>query len=91
MAQKATKICRVCGEEYQACRTVKKRPGVFYWKEVACSPEHGEEYLRQVLEARGVVDKIVEEPQVEPDAEVEVDEEDALFEPFNVYDEAEDW
>lgn len=50
----ATKLkCRVCGKEYEGCRTMKRPAGVFRWQDVACSPECGEEYLRQVLTARG--------------------------------------
>lgn len=51
---KGIKICKVCGREYEACRTL--RPNLnseFRWQEVACSPEHGAEYLRRVLIARG--------------------------------------
>ncbi len=47
--------CRVCGKEYEACRTTKKASGGFNWREVACSPECGERYFRAVMEARGVV------------------------------------
>ncbi len=50
-------ICRVCGKEYTACRTMKKQPGVFHWQEVACSPECGTEYLNRVMEARGQTTK----------------------------------
>ena len=49
-----TKVCKVCGKEYEACRTL--RPNLdneFRWNEVACCPEHGAEYLRRVLAARG--------------------------------------
>lgn len=48
----AVKKCRVCGKDYEACRTANKVPGVFRWQEVACSPECGAEYLRRVTEAR---------------------------------------
>lgn len=49
----AVKTCRVCGKEYEACRTAMSRAaGVFRWQEVACSPECGAEYLRRVTEAR---------------------------------------
>lgn len=51
----ATKICRVCGKEYEACRSAKTVAGVFRWQEVACSPECGAEYLAKVREARGEV------------------------------------
>lgn len=49
----AVKKCRVCGREYEACRTMMDRAaGVFRWQEVACSPECGAEYLRRVTETR---------------------------------------
>lgn len=51
---KATKRCRICGKEYESCMSaINNRDGVFRWQEVACCPEHGAEYLRRVLEARG--------------------------------------
>lgn len=48
------KICRVCGKEYESCHTL--RPNLnseFRWQDVACCPEHGQEYLRMVMSARG--------------------------------------
>lgn len=45
--------CRVCGKEYEGCRSAKTDPTLFRWQDVACCPEHGEEYLRRVLESRG--------------------------------------
>ena len=48
------KVCRVCGKEYEACHTL--RPNLnneFRWQDVACCPEHGAEYLRQILISRG--------------------------------------
>lgn len=52
----ATKVCRVCGKAYEACRSADRRAGVFRWQEVACSPECGAIYLRQINESRGVFD-----------------------------------
>lgn len=49
----AWKKCRVCGKEYEACRNLHRIAGVFRWQEVACSPECGTEYLRQIMESRG--------------------------------------
>lgn len=49
------KVCRVCGKEYEACRTVSKTPDVFRWQEVACSPECGAKYLYQIQVSRGEV------------------------------------
>lgn len=46
-----TKICKYCGIEYPACKTVFK-PGVFRWRDVACSPEHAAKYLEQITASR---------------------------------------
>lgn len=57
------KVCKVCGQEYEACHTL--RPNLnneFRWQDVACCPEHGAEYLRQILISRG---ELVEEPAAE--------------------------
>lgn len=52
----ATKKCRVCGKEYEACRSANRAAGVFRWQEVACSPECGAVYLQQINESRGLTD-----------------------------------
>ncbi|MEY8573281.1 hypothetical protein AALD01_02590 [Oscillospiraceae bacterium 21-37] len=44
--------CRVCGKEYEPCRTAIKNPNVFHWQEVACSPECGAKYLQRVKDSR---------------------------------------
>lgn len=49
--------CRVCGKEYEACHSLRADTGMFRWREVACSPECGEEYLHRVLESRGQLPK----------------------------------
>jgi len=49
---KAIKKCRVCGKEYEACRTASQNIGVFRWQEVACSPECGTVYLARINESR---------------------------------------
>lgn len=46
------KKCRVCGKEYEACRSANRGDSVFRWREVACSPECGSVYLRQINESR---------------------------------------
>lgn len=48
---KEIKICRVCGERYEACRT-SKVSNAFRWQDVACSPGCGTEYLRRVKLSR---------------------------------------
>lgn len=45
-------MCRVCGKEYEPCRTARKNPNVFHWQEVACSPECGAVYLELINESR---------------------------------------
>ena len=52
----AMKVCRVCGKQYEACRSANRSAGVFRWQEVACCPECGAIYLRQINESRGLVD-----------------------------------
>lgn len=46
------KQCRVCGKEYEACRSLNRTVGVFRWQEVACSPECGSIYLQQINVSR---------------------------------------
>ena len=44
--------CRICGKEYEACRSAKRVAGVFHWQSVACCAEHGAEYLAQIRASR---------------------------------------
>lgn len=88
----ATRICKVCGKEYPYCQTLRQVAGIFRWQDVACTPEHGSEYLARVRAARG---EIVEEPVVQNIApeyldDEEDDEYDALFEEDYDYDEDDD-
>ena len=48
---KGTRICRVCGVEYPYCATATTDK--FRWQDVACCPEHGVEYFREVSVSRG--------------------------------------
>lgn len=45
-------ICRVCGKEYDGCRTAKYISGQFRWQDVACCPEHGSIYLERIIASR---------------------------------------
>ena len=56
---KQTKVCRVCGKTYEACRSIKSGSSVFNWREVACSPECGSVYLKRVMESRVKVPETV--------------------------------
>lgn len=44
---KEVKVCRVCGNTYEACRT-SKVTNTFRWQDVSCSPECGAEYLWRI-------------------------------------------
>jgi len=54
-------ICKACGKEYEACRT--PNPGIFRWRDVACSEECARKYIHDVMVARG---EITEEPAASP-------------------------
>ena len=54
--------CRVCGKEYPACHSLRRGDTTFRWQEVACSPECGAEYLRQINISRGLA-KAEERPE----------------------------
>lgn len=66
------KKCRVCGKEYEACRSANRGDSVFRWREVACSPECGAIYLNQINESRNHTthkrgkQKVMVEPVVIP-------------------------
>lgn len=50
---KEIKVCRVCGDTYEACRT-SKVTHTFRWQDVSCSPECGAEYLRRIKLSREI-------------------------------------
>lgn len=63
--------CRVCGKLYPACHSLRRGDTTFRWQEVACSPECGAEYLRQILLSRSEekpAEAQSEQPQPEPTA-----------------------
>lgn len=47
------KKCKVCGQEYEYCHTLRKDSTVFRYQDVACCPEHGNIYLSRILVSRG--------------------------------------
>lgn len=86
----ATLKCRVCGKEYEACRSAKRIDGVFRWQDVACSPEHGAIYLDLIRKSRAeqhdaVANDLVDKAFVLFDEEYSDDFDDEMFE-----DESED-
>ena len=50
---RSIKVCKICGKEYEYCRTERKS-NVFRWQDVACCFEHGSQYFADVERARGV-------------------------------------
>ena len=65
-------ICKACGKEYEACRT--PNPGIFRWRDVACSLECAQKYIHDVQVARGeIVDELVETPVQDEVAESNAD------------------
>ena len=82
--------CRVCGKEYEACRSAKRIDGVFRWQDVACSPEHGAIYLDLIRKSRAeqhdaVANDLVDKVFALFDEEYSDDFDDEMFE-----DESED-
>lgn len=94
----AVKKCRVCGKDYEACRSANRIAGVFRWQEVACSPECGAEYLRLITESRNPTAPKVVEPTPQEvvetydlleddDEETETDEHDDIADSVESEDE----
>lgn len=48
----ATRICKVCGKEYEYCHTLRRIEGIFRYQDVACCPEHGSVYLAEIEASR---------------------------------------
>ena len=59
---KATRICRVCGKEYEYCKTWVSN-NKFRYQDVACSPECGAKYFAMIEASRSG-------KKIEPKAEV---------------------
>lgn len=51
----AKKKCKICGKEYEHCRTTRRVEGIFRWQDVACCAEHGSIYLTKIEESRASV------------------------------------
>lgn len=61
----ATLECRVCGKEYEACRSARRVDGVFRWQDVACCAEHGAIYLDRIRKSRATKHDAVATDRVE--------------------------
>lgn len=90
----ATLICRVCGNEYEACRNAKRIDGVYRWQDVACSPEHGAVYLDLIIKSRekhhdAVVNDPIEQANAMLDEEYLDEFEDEYFDEESEYEDTE--
>ena len=73
---KATRICKVCGKEYEYCKTWLSTDK-FRYQDVACSPECGVKYF-EMIEASRSGKKIEAEPEKKVEkAEAKVSEKKA--------------
>lgn len=61
-------VCRVCGKEYEACRSARVSNDAFRWQDVACSKECGDIYFKRVLEARGKIATVVNQSELAVDS-----------------------
>lgn len=57
----AKRICKVCGNEYDYCRSFNPSTDIFRWNDVACSPEHAAIYFARVEASRKAKDGIADD------------------------------
>lgn len=62
------KICKICGKEYVVCPSLYRK-GTYRWQDVACSPEHGSEYLAEILASRSNDTSVFDSTHTEGSAE----------------------
>ena len=60
--EKGIGICKVCGKQYEYCKT-PNYDDKFRWQDVACCEEHGAIYFKQVEEARARARREAEEAE----------------------------
>lgn len=75
MAQ--TLKCRICGKNYIPCKSAISNNSAFNWREVACCPEHGQEYLKRIIASRTPAEVKVEKPAPRKKQIAEVTESDS--------------
>lgn len=83
--------CRVCGKEYEGCRTAKKVDGVFRWKEVACTPECGAIYLDRIRKSRAKTNvAVARDPATQEAFDLFEEEYENEFDSYELDDEFDD-
>lgn len=85
MAQRM-RACKICGKEYPYCKTPNPS-NMFRYQDVACCPEHGAQYLEEILRSRG---ELPEETKPESIPEPEIEETEELEDEDEFEDEDED-
>jgi hypothetical protein len=78
----AKRICKVCGNEYDYCRSFNPSADIFRWNDVACSPEHAAIYFARVEASRKAqeetpVAEVVPEPEAVQNTSTQNDEQEA--------------
>lgn len=44
------KKCRICGKEFESCHTAYRSKNLFRWQDIACCPEHGEQFFKMIAD-----------------------------------------
>ena len=74
MARDRRVPCRVCGKLFIPCNKSSDMIGAFNYREVCCSPECGQQYLHDVMVARGLLKKKEEKPEIVQDNKEETED-----------------
>lgn len=79
----AKKKCKICGLEYDYCRTNKRDVSQNRWQDVACSPEHAAVYFARIAASRtpAPINEVHEE-----DVDIDIVAEDDVLEELDVSD-----
>lgn len=65
------KTCRICGKQYETCRTLHPILGHDRWQDVACCPEHGAQWFAAIYASRSG-EAVAEGGEVAQEAQTEV-------------------
>lgn len=85
---KGTRICKVCGKEYEYCRTWNS-DNKFRYQDVACSPECGAVYFARIAASRKESTEESEPKKEEARVEVKVETDETHEETVDSFNERE--
>lgn len=74
----AKKKCKICGCEYDYCRTNRRDVSQNRWQDVACSPEHAALYFAKIAASRTPAP--INEVHEKEDIDMDIVEEDVVME-----------